>query len=99
METPDKQSELAELVRSLPTMSLCHIAGKIRQNWPKVNFGAVPYLDAMATLMDISQNYYADTGSSVVAYFLSNASSWRGPVAQAVKAELNKRLKASYKTR
>jgi hypothetical protein len=99
MENTTKQNELTVLVQGLPSMTLSQIAQSIRQDWQKVNFGAVPYLDAMATLIDISQNYYADTGSSVVAYFLSNASSWRGPVAQAVKVELNKRLKAYYKTR
>jgi hypothetical protein len=32
--------------------------------------------------------YGYDTGKSVVLYFLSNATSWRGEVARRVKAEL-----------
>ncbi len=37
--------------------------------------------------------YGADPGSSIVAYFLSNASTWKGPVAKMVKAELRQRAK------
>jgi hypothetical protein len=65
------------------------IAREIRKSWPKVYFGAVPYLDAMAQLDRISQMYYADTGKSVVLYFLANASTWRGDDARRIKAELN----------
>jgi hypothetical protein len=42
----------------------------------------------------MSDHYYADDARSIVIYFLSNASSWRGPVAKAVKAELKRRLNA-----
>lgn len=58
----------------------------------RVYFGAVPYLDAMLDLETIDDAYGADRGRDVVAYFLSNASTWRGPVARAVKAELKRRL-------
>jgi hypothetical protein len=64
------------------------IAQDIRANWPKVNYAAVPYLDAMATLETIEQNYYFDSGRSVVLYFLANAGSWRGDVAREIKKEL-----------
>jgi hypothetical protein len=64
------------------------IAGDIRQDWTKVNYAAVPYLTAMAELNSISDNYYADSGRSVVAYFLANAGAWKGPVARAIKKEL-----------
>jgi hypothetical protein len=37
--------------------------------------------------------YYADTGRSIVLYFLNNATSWKGDTAKAVKAELKLRLK------
>ena len=43
---------------------------------------------------DIGDMYGADSGSSIVAYALSNLSSYKGPVAREVKAELNRRLKA-----
>ena len=75
------------------SMSLSELARVIRRDWKKVYFGAVPYLDAMAQLDSINGNYYEDSGRSIVAYFLSNASQWRGEVAKKVKAELNRRLK------
>ena len=70
---------------------LYEIAKEIRQDWgAKVYFGAKPYLSAMATLDKISDNYGADSGKSVVLYFLSNASTWRGETAKRIKAELKK---------
>lgn len=76
---------------------LSEIAVEIRMNWKPVNYAAQPYLDAMRELDSIDDNYYADTGSSVVAYFLANAGTWRGETARRIKAELNAMLKASYK--
>lgn len=70
------------------TRSLSTIASEIRKDWTKPYFGAVPYLDAMATLNSISDDYFCDSGRSIVAYFLSNAATWRGDVARRVKAEL-----------
>ena len=73
--------------------NLSEIASEIRSNWSNVYFGAVPYLDAMSTLNSINDNYYLDSGRSIVAYFLANAGTWRGEVARNVKKELNKMLK------
>lgn len=67
---------------------LSRIAQDIRADWKKVYFGAVPYLEAMETLDNINQLYGADDARSIVLYFLSNAQTWRGPVARRVKAEL-----------
>jgi hypothetical protein len=64
------------------------IAAEIERDWKKVNFGARPYLDAMYSLNDIKDNYFLDSGVSVVLYFLANANSWRGEVARRVKKEL-----------
>ena len=75
--------------------TLSQIAREIATDWKKVNFAAKPYLDAMFSLDSISDNYGQDSGSSIVAYFLSNASSWRGPKAKEIKKELNKMLKGS----
>jgi hypothetical protein len=78
---------------------LYQIANEIRQNWKKsvsgtdVWFGAKPYLDAMSTLDKITDNYGLDSGSSIVAYFLGNANTWRGEVARNIKKELNAMLK------
>ena len=64
------------------------IAQEIRKDWTKPYFGAVPYLDAMTNLESINDMYGADSAKSVVLYFLSNATGWRGEVARRVKAEL-----------
>lgn len=66
------------------------IAREIQADWKNVYFGAKPYLDAMKSLTSIKDNYYADSGKSVVLYFLSNAQTWRGDKAKAIKAELKK---------
>jgi len=69
------------------------IARDIIANWPKPYFGAVPYIQAMEDLDSIEDSYFADSARSIVAYFLSNATTWRGPVARTIKAELNAMLK------
>lgn len=97
--TSSEQSQGAPLVvpeivtETLTKMSLSAIAHLIRLNWKKVYFGAVPYLDAMGSLHSISDQYGADPGKEIVLYFLANSNTWRGPLARAVKAELNRRLK------
>jgi len=72
---------------------LHEIAADARRNWAKPYFGAVPYLEAMAELGDIRGRYYLDSAASVVRYFLSNASTWRGDDAKRIKAELKAMLK------
>lgn len=67
---------------------LREIAAEIRRTWPKVNYAAVPYLEAMEQLGSVSDDYYADRGSDIVRYFLSNSSSWRGEDAKRIKNEL-----------
>ena len=74
--------------------SLRAIACEVRRDWKKVYFGAVPYLEAMEQLDKITDMFFADDAKSVVMYFLSNATTWRGDVARCVKAELNTMLKA-----
>jgi hypothetical protein len=70
------------------TRPLSVIARDIRAHWPKVYFGAVPYLQAMAQLGSINDKYYEDSARSVVNYFLANAGTWRGEDARRIKAEL-----------
>ena len=67
---------------------LYEIANEIRKDWKKVYFGAKPYLDAMACLNSINDNYGWDSAKSIVLYFLGNASTWRGETAKRIKAEL-----------
>lgn len=72
---------------------ISQIASEISRDWKKVNFAAKPYLDAMYSLDSINDKYGMDSGKSIVAYFLSNASQWRGEKAKEIKKELNKMLK------
>jgi|TARA_R110000824_G_scaffold25007_1_gene87513 hypothetical protein len=64
------------------------IAAEIEDTWPKVNYAARPYLDAMHELININDHYAMDRGTHIVAYFLSNASTWRGDDARRIKKEL-----------
>jgi hypothetical protein len=75
------------------TRPLHEIAADIRKHWPNMYFGAVPYVDAMSELNTLNDKYYADSASSVVLYFLSNAATWRGEDARRIKAELKSMLK------
>ena len=68
--------------------SIRSIALDIRKEWAKVNYAAKPYLEAMLELNSINDKYYNDSAKSVVLYFLSNAASFRGERAKALKAEL-----------
>lgn len=72
--------------------SVSAIALEIRRDWRKVYFGAVPYLEAMFALNTVDDDYGFDSGRSVVAYFLSNAATWKGEVARRVKKELKAML-------
>jgi len=44
----------------------------------------------MQSLDSIEDNYYEDSGKSVVLYFLANAQTWKGEKARSIKAELKK---------
>ena len=68
--------------------TLKDIANEIAADWKKPHFGAVPYLDAMKTLDSINDNYFFDSGKSIVLYFLANAGTWRGENARRIKKEL-----------
>jgi hypothetical protein len=73
--------------------SLSTIAREIRDDWRPVYYAAAPYLSAMSGLYAVTDSYDYDSGRSVVNYFLSNAGTWRGPVARRIKAELKDMLK------
>ena len=75
--------------------SISEIAGEIRKDWHPVYFGAVPHLQAMYQLGSIKENYGADSAQSIVLYFLSNATTWRGETARRIKAELKAILKGA----
>lgn len=64
------------------------IAADIRQNWKNVRYSAEPYLAALEEISYVNDVYLFTNGRSLVRYFLSNASYWRGAEAKRIKAEL-----------
>jgi ribosomal protein L31 len=74
---------------------LHEIAREIRSDWSSPYFGAVPYLDALRSLDQITDRFYEDTAEDVVMYLLANLSTWRGDTARRVKAELKDILKGA----
>jgi len=73
------------------------IAREIQADWKKVNYGAVPYLQAMHSLNGIRDTFGMDPATEVVNYFLANATSWRGEKARAIKAELKAMVDSTYR--
>ena len=90
-----KQSEINQPIQTQHKMtrSLSVIANEISKIWVKPYFGAVPYLHAMRSLDSINGNYGQDSAKSIVRYFLSNATTFKGEDAKRIKLELNKMLK------
>lgn len=83
-----------EPVPGLQDMSLSEIAAVIRHDWgSRADYSARPYITAMFSLDKITDSYGMDNGHSIVAYFLNNASKWRGEKARAVKSRLRQMLK------
>lgn len=68
--------------------SISTIAREISHEWKNVNYAAKPYLQAMRSLDSASDSFGYDSAKSVVAYFLANASGYRGDTAKAHKAAL-----------
>lgn len=80
---------LSTIEASKTTVRPLHvIARDIYQAWPKVNYAAKPYLEAMRDLSSINDRYGYDDARSIVLYFLSNAASFKGDSAKALKLEL-----------
>lgn len=67
---------------------LWRIAQDIRRAWPKVNYAARPYLDAMAHMDQVNDYYGHEDGRTIVRYFIANAAQFRGEQAKALKIEL-----------
>jgi len=68
--------------------TICCIAHEILDDWKKPYFGAVPYIEAMMQMENAKDNFGLDSGKSIVLYFLSNATTWRGAEARRIKLEL-----------
>ena len=75
------------------TRPIYEIAAEIRKDWARPNYAAKPYLDAMGSLSSVTDSYYCDDARTVILYFLSNASAWRGDTARRIKAELKALVK------
>jgi hypothetical protein len=69
------------------------IASEIYLNWTKPYFGAVPYLDAMQSLETVNDSFGCDDAKTIIIYFLSNATTWRGETAKRIKLELKELIK------
>ena len=71
------------------------IAAEIQTKWKNINPYAKEYLDAMAAIFTSDKNsrYYFDTAETIVLYFLSNASGWKGEDARRIKAELKSMIR------
>lgn len=96
MEKHELRRIVREAVGGTPSARpIYKIAADIADNWPNVNFAAAPYLEAMFSLNSINDEYGLDSGRSVVAYFLANAASFRGPEAKRIKAELKSMSKGA----
>lgn len=94
MKTP--MAIQTQKTKTAPMRRLSAIARDVRNDWKKVSYAAEPYLSAMAKMESIDDMYFCDSGASVVAYFLSNAQSWRGGIARRIKLELRKMLPSGY---
>lgn len=90
-----EDDEIARLCadEEMMTRPISEVAADIKKDWKKVYFGAVPYLEAMMGLRGIEGNYGADSARSIVTYFLSNASGFRGEKAKLLKAELKEMIR------
>lgn len=89
MNTLNSAAITADGLKEIRLASIGHL---IKKDWgSKVNFAAKPYLDAMCGMQSIDDVYGYDSGKSIVLYFLSNASTYRGENAKLIKAELKRR--------
>lgn len=79
---------LSGLSQGRHTRTIREIAIDIRQHWPKVYYGAEPYLYAMSTLQTVKDYYGLDSARSILEYFLANATTFRGEDARRLKAEI-----------
>lgn len=75
--------------------ALYEVAQEIKADWKSVHPAAKPYLDAMRDIPSNDPNYPygAEKACDIVAYFLSNAATWKGETARRIKAELRQWLK------
>lgn len=71
------------------------ISRDLQSQGKEVPYNLVPYLDALRQMDSADDVYGVESGKSIIAYALSNMTSYKGPTARAVKAELKRRMTAS----
>ena len=86
--TKNKSGEIIGLVDKLSKMSIKDIAQFIIDDWSKTDKVPKNYLEPMLKIKTLNEMYGADTAYSVVVYFLSNASRWKGFNAKVTKQYL-----------
>jgi len=79
---------MPKTLASVQNRPLYEIAADIQKNYPKMYFGAVPYVDTLKKLDKITDYYHADSAVTLVHYLIGNLMYWRGPEAKRIKAEL-----------
>jgi hypothetical protein len=80
-------------MQTVNTRPVYKIAEEILNDWQAPYFGARPYLAAMLTINSHCENYGQDTAKSIILYFLSNATNYRGSKAKELKKELKTLIK------
>ena len=97
-DSKDPKFDTPEYKAYLKDMMLGDMPAEIRRMYrnsgKKMPESARPYVEAMGALTNINDRYYQDSGSSVVAYAMSNLKFY-GTQGKAIKAELNARLKSA----
>lgn len=65
---------------------------KVRGKVPLWARWSQPYLEAMLSLHSVEDRYYLDSGYEICLRCRCNLTNWRGPVASALKKELDELL-------
>lgn len=77
-------------MQSTNVRTVAEIGEEIRRTWRNPYFGAVPYIGALCAIETLDAPYGYDDPRGIVRYFLANASTFRGPDAKRLRAELKK---------
>lgn len=90
----DTDADRETIRQTLEVLTFAEIVQVIRQDWARPYFGAVPYLDALGSMDtdDLDALYGVERIRDILPYLTGNLTTWRGPVARAVKAELKGRM-------
>lgn len=86
-------AELRRVVHRLPMMGVGDIAEVIAGDWKSVDHAARPWLRTMFSMWDAREAVGRARGEDIISNFLRASRFWRGEVADAVKAELARRIR------